>query len=165
MRRCLTCVLRLLTQGLVQQLQNLSVRFIEDDALESTVNSETNVVLDSIFGFSFHGEPHEPFRRALEVLIRAQKERSVPIVSVDIPSSWNVDEGQNTSDIAKQFNPNVLVSLTAPKMGVAHFQGEKHWLGGRFVDPVMDAKYDLKLPRYPGTSQVVDITGAQPTEA
>lgn len=148
----------------MQQLKNLSIRFIDDDAFEATVANDTGLVLDSIFGFSFHGEPREPFRSALEVLIRAQSERSIPIVSVDVPSSWNVDEGQSTSEIAKRFNPEVLVSLTAPKMGVAGFAGKKHWLGGRFIDPAMNARYELKLPNYPGASQVVDITGCKPVD-
>lgn len=151
---------------MVQQLRNLSVPFIDSDAFETQVNKETDVVLDSIFGFSFHGEPREPFRSALETMIRAKKaQRAVPIVSVDIPSSWNVDEGPSTSELASSFQPNVLVSLTAPKKGVASFAGEKHWLGGRFVDPTVSAKYDLRLPAYPGTSQVVDITGAKPLDA
>ena len=119
----------------MQQLQNLSVRFIEDDALENTVNSETSVVLDSIFGFSFHGEPREPFKSTLENLVQ----RTLPIVSVDIPSSWNVDDGPQTSALARSFMPDVLVSLTAPKRGSAFFTGGKHWLGGRFVDAALDA--------------------------
>lgn len=146
----------------MRQLENISVRFVENDALQSVIEKESHLVLDSIFGFSFHGEPREPFRAALELLIQAQKERKLPILSVDIPSSWNVDEGQSTSDIARRFNPNVLISLTAPKLGARGFRGEKHWLGGRFVDPDLSKKYDLQLPKYPNTSQVVDITGAEP---
>lgn len=32
------------------------------------------------------------------------------------------------------FTPSMLVSLTAPKMGVNQFAG-RHFLGGRFVSP------------------------------
>ena len=58
--------------------------------------------------------------------------------------------------------PSVLVSLTAPKLGSRFFQGKTHWLGGRFVDAALNAKFELSLPAYPGVSQVVDITGAAP---
>ncbi|KAG5459204.1 MAG: hypothetical protein BJ554DRAFT_420 [Olpidium bornovanus] len=62
---------------------------------------------------------------------QALKKTKVPIVSVDIPSGWDVEEG-NIGD--RSFEPSVLVSLTAPKLGTKSFSG-KHWLGGRFVPP------------------------------
>ena len=155
-----------LFHGLVQQLQNLNIEISEVDQLPGTLLQDSQVVLDAIFGFSFHGEPREPFRSALEHLVQAQRNPStkVPVVSVDIPSSWNVDAGPQESELAKSFMPDVLISLTAPKSGARFFSGAKHWLGGRFVDSALDAKYDLRLPSYPATSQVVDITGARPIE-
>jgi NAD(P)H-hydrate epimerase len=53
----------------------------------------------------------------------------LPIVSVDIPSGWDVEAG---NDAGVGLNPDVLVSLTAPKEGVRTFRGQ-HFLGGRFV--------------------------------
>lgn len=41
-----------------------------------------------------------------------------PIVSVDVPSGWDVDTGNPTG---RFFTPQVLVSLTAPKKGVRAF--------------------------------------------
>lgn len=153
-----------LFHGLAQQLKNLHIEFIAHDRFTLETLSASDVILDAIFGFSFKGDPREPFKSALENMILIQKgSNSVPIMSVDIPSSWNVDEGPNTSDIARNFMPNSLVSLTAPKSGSRFFRGQ-HWLGGRFVDPVLDTKYDLRLPPYPDTSQIVDITQARPLE-
>ena len=81
--------------------------------------------MDAIFGFSFSGPIRAPFDEALPLLIKSK----LPIISVDIPSGWNVEKGddQNTG-----FVPDVLVSLTAPKEGVRGFKG-RHFLGGRFV--------------------------------
>ena len=81
--------------------------------------------MDAIFGFSFSGPIRAPFDEALSLLIKSK----LPIVSVDIPSGWDVEKGddQNTG-----FVPDVLVSLTAPKEGVRGFKG-RHFLGGRFV--------------------------------
>ena len=151
-----------LFQGLHQQLKNLNVEFVTHDNFTLETLNASDIVLDAVFGFSFKGEPREPFKSALENMISAQQgDRPVPIISVDIPSSWNVDLGPDTSDIARKFMPNSLVSLTAPKLGSRFFNGQ-HWLGGRFVDPVLDAKFDLRLPAYPGVSQIVDITEARP---
>jgi NAD(P)H-hydrate epimerase len=84
-------------------------------------------------GFSFH----PPVRAPFDTILTALAESSTPIVSVDIPSGWGVEEGRqrltNTEgrEVAT-IDPEVLISLTAPKEGVRAYTG-KHWLGGRFV--------------------------------
>lgn len=59
-------------------------------------------------------------------------EAKVPVTSVDVPSSWDVEEGPPTSGVGSNFHPEVLVSLTAPKPLVKHFKG-RHFIGGRYV--------------------------------
>jgi hypothetical protein len=73
---------------------------------------------------------------------------------VDVPSGWNVDEGDvsNTG-----FSPKVLISLTTPKLCSKSFEG-RHFVGGRFLPPAIAAKYNVRMPPYPGTSQVMEIT-------
>ena len=80
----------------------------------------------------------------------------MPILSVDIPSGWDVMEGNSNEG----FTPNAIISLTAPKVGVREFAeaGGTHILGGRFISGQMDLKYGLNLPQFAGTSQCVDIT-------
>lgn len=85
----------------------------------------TDVILDAIFGFSFKPPVRAPFDSALSLIGSS----GLPIVSVDIPSGWDVERG-NESGLG--FNPDVLISLTAPKEGVRDFKG-RHFLGGRFV--------------------------------
>lgn len=94
------------------------------DTLASALQT-SDVVLDAIFGFSFQGPARAPFDAALP-LISSSK---CPIVSVDVPSGWEVDGGR-AGGVA--LDPDVLVSLTAPKEGVREFRG-RHFLGGRFV--------------------------------
>lgn len=73
-------------------------------------------------------------------------------MSVDIPSGWDVEKGRveltrtagdggdreeklSVSEEGEGFKwlePDVLVSLTAPKEGVRSFTG-RHFLGGRFI--------------------------------
>ncbi|XP_059498930.1 LOW QUALITY PROTEIN: NAD(P)H-hydrate epimerase [Stegostoma tigrinum] len=107
-----------------------------------------NLVVDAIFGFSFKGEVREPFASVLGTLEGV----TVPIASVDIPSGWDVEKG-NPSGI----QPDLLVSLTAPKKAATHFQGRYHYLGGRFVPPALERKYSLNLPEYPGTECVCQL--------
>lgn len=86
---------------------------------------QSDVVLDAIFGFSFKPPIRAPFDSVIPLLNQSR----LPIVSIDIPSGWDVEKG-NDSGLGLQ--PDVLVSLTAPKEGVKDFTG-RHFLGGRFV--------------------------------
>lgn len=87
--------------------------------------AHSDVVLDAIFGFSFKPPVRAPFDTALPLITAS----GLPVVSVDIPSGWDVERG-NAEGVG--LNPNVLISLTAPKQGVKEFKG-RHFLGGRFV--------------------------------
>jgi NAD(P)H-hydrate epimerase len=103
-------------------------------------------VIDAIFGFSFSGEVREPFAASLRCLHTA----TVPVVSVDIPSGWDVEQGAKGCG----WSPQMLVSLTAPKLCSREFKG-RHWLGGRFVPPEMACRLQLQLPHFNGTDCVV----------
>eukprot|EP00435_Cladocopium_sp_Y103_P031978 s1763_g8.t1 len=107
------------------------------------------VVVDAIFGFSFSGAVRAPFDEIIRRLSSGP-----PVLSVDIPSGWDVEQGPPAEGVTLQ--PGFLISLTAPKMCAAHFKG-RHFLGGRFVPPGIVEKYQLKLPIYPGISQVVEL--------
>ncbi|GAA5953295.1 hypothetical protein JCM21900_004476 [Sporobolomyces salmonicolor] len=113
----------------------------------------SDLVLDCVFGFSFKPPARAPFIEVLE----AFKSTTKPVLSVDIPSGWDVEEG-NVNDT---FVPDAVVSLTAPKKGIKAFveNGGKHLLGGRFIPDHLQIKYNLNLPQYPAAGdQVVDIT-------
>jgi len=86
---------------------------------------DTDVILDAVFGFSFQPPIRSPFDAVLPIL----NESGRPIVSVDIPSGWDVEKGDN---LGVGLKPDALISLTAPKEGVKGFTG-RHFLGGRFV--------------------------------
>ncbi|KAH8879358.1 YjeF N-terminal domain-like protein, partial [Thozetella sp. PMI_491] len=138
-----------LYQRLSKQLEDLEVPFVDD--FPAAIAS-TDHVVDAIFGFSFSGEVREPFPGVIQALERT----SLPVTSVDAPSSWDIEEGPPKSGVGSAFHPAVLVSLTAPKPLVKHFQG-RHFVGGRFVTPSIAKKYDLELPAYEGIDQVVEI--------
>ncbi|KAH0544628.1 hypothetical protein FGG08_001278 [Glutinoglossum americanum] len=138
-----------LYQRLVTQLKNLDVPFTED--FQSALR-ESHHVVDAIFGFSFSGDVREPFPSVIEAL----KTTSLPVTSVDAPSSWDIEEGPPKSGPGKDFHPTALVSLTAPKPLVKWFKG-RHFLGGRFLSPEIAGKYNLDLPEYSGIDQIVEL--------
>lgn len=111
-----------------------------DELRDLLHGNRVDVVLDAIFGFSFKPPVRAPFDEALTLL---SGETVPPIVSVDIPSGWDVERGRpegalpvsgdgNEGKKAPALEPAVLISLTAPKEGVRQFKG-RHFLGGRFV--------------------------------
>lgn len=135
-----------LFSNLVKQCEDLGIPV---DAAMADAGA-FDVVLDAVFGFSFYGEPRAPF----DSMLRALEATETPLVSVDTPSGWHVEDGP-TGPI--KLAPDVLVSLTAPKKCSRHFAGRKHYVGGRFVPPRVAEKYDLKLPAYPGVSQILEL--------
>ncbi|KAL2916071.1 hypothetical protein HK105_204495 [Polyrhizophydium stewartii] len=133
--------------NLVKQCTAYGIPFV--DEIETPLKS-SQLVLDGIFGFSFSGDIRAPF----DSIIRTLKASPVPIVSIDIPSGWNVEHG-NVGGIG--LEPEMLVSLTSPKMGVRGYRFKHHYLGGRFVPPALAEKFSLNLPAFPGTDGIVRL--------
>lgn len=152
--------------GLYYSCKAAGCRFLRDGQLDLLVDGdgepdfekpkllEYRVVVDALFGFSFKGEPREPYKQVLEAVSRIRmvktKDRTT-VLSVDIPSGDDVNEGPTQYSI----HPDALVSLTAPKKCVlqrarlflkAHDAASsdlshlaeiisscRHYLGGRFI--------------------------------
>lgn len=69
-------------------------------------------------------------------------------------TGWDVEKGDIHSF---GLNPDLLVSLTAPKLCSKLFRGRYHYLGLRMIPQELADKYRLKLPAYPSTDQIVQI--------
>ncbi|XP_004629787.1 NAD(P)H-hydrate epimerase [Octodon degus] len=135
--------------ALVTQCQKMDIPFLSEMPSEPMMIDELyELVVDAIFGFSFKGDVREPFRSILSVL----HELTVPIASIDIPSGWDVEKGNSGG-----IQPDMLISLTAPKKSATQFTGRYHYLGGRFVPPTLEKKYQLNLPPYPDTECVLRL--------
>ncbi|KAL7524601.1 hypothetical protein ACHAWF_001016 [Thalassiosira exigua] len=126
--------------NLVKQCEDMSIPILDEIPLDA--KDGYDVIVDAIFGFSFRGTaPREPYATAIANMVQLQKENKSILVSVDVPSGWDIDGGDLTGT---NFHPDVLVSLTAPKLSAKKFQG-RHFVGGRFLPPAMAEKYGVNV--------------------
>ena len=142
-----------LYQDLVQQAKLSDVKFLESLPDLPTMSSQYSLVVDCIFGFSFKPPVRAQFVPILETLANVD----LPLVSVDIPSGWDVEAGPPSDGLTPLLKPDMLISLTAPKICAKSFSGGEHYLGGRFVPRQLAQKYQLDLPDYPGTELTVKL--------
>ncbi|KAK6464773.1 YjeF N-terminal domain-containing protein [Scheffersomyces coipomensis] len=148
--------------NLLTQLVDLEVPEISTvDEVKHLLSVSNNVklIIDALFGFSFKPPIREPF---LELITYLSENHTtiVPIVSIDIPSGWDVDNGPGEIDI----NPTMLISLTAPKPCAAKFiesssPDKSHYLGGRFINQKIAKKYDIEdlIQKYKDDQLIVKL--------
>ena len=128
----------------------MEIEFINEMPLVEELNNDYQLIIDALFGFSFK----PPVRPSFADILGRLSETKTPVASIDIPSGWHVEEGDVNGVGLK---PELLISLTAPKICSAHFNGKYHYLGGRFVPRAMQDKYALNLPKYPGLDCCVKL--------
>uniref|UniRef100_A0A8C5WI52 ApoA-I-binding protein 2 n=1 Tax=Leptobrachium leishanense TaxID=445787 RepID=A0A8C5WI52_9ANUR len=113
------------------------------------INDAYNIVVDAVLGADAESqELKEPYMSILGTL----KQIKIPIISIDIPSGWDVENGN-----PEGINPEVLVSLMAPKKCALKYSGKHHFIAGRFVPYDLQKKFELNLPKYPGTDFVLQL--------
>lgn len=148
--------------NMVTECEQLEIPFVE--AFPGATEKEFDLILDGIFGFSFDpkGGVRAPFDSILSSLVALQTK--IPVASIDIPSGWHVEDGHMNKE--NMLHPDMLISLTAPKLCARHFTGKHHYLGGRFLPPKLAVKYGIEnLPKYPGTAQCVALDQKEVCEA
>jgi hydroxyethylthiazole kinase-like uncharacterized protein yjeF len=141
--------------NLIQQCQDLGLAVTED--MPEDWATHYSIIVDAIFGFSFHGTPRPPYDDILQQLQSLRGKDGVLTVAVDIPSGWDVDGNDASVPEEDRFVPDVLVSLTVPKLCARQFKG-RHFVGGRFLPPHLAQRYNIRMPNYPGVAQVVEVT-------
>ena len=110
--------------NLVQQMSDLDIPV--SNQMPSAFAYEDNAfIVDALFGFSFQGPAREPFASMIKTLSVS----SVPVLSVDVPSGWHVEQG----DVhGTGFVPHATISLTCPKLCMQGYEGV-HYVGGRYA--------------------------------
>ena len=76
-------------QNLVAQLEQLDIPM--ETSLPTGFQNDYDLLLDGIFGFSFN--PDGGIRPPFDQILQEMASSEVPIVSIDIPSGWNVELG------------------------------------------------------------------------
>ena len=138
--------------NLKKQCQGMLIPFLNElPKCKADIIASFDLIVDALFGFSFYGPPREPFTQILETLKSVHND--IPICSIDVPSGWNVELGGGEDCM----QPEMLVSLTAPKKCATFFKGKHHILGGRFVPENLALKYNLSLPTYHETEPIVHL--------
>ena len=100
-----------LYQDLVRQAKLSDVKFLESLPDPLAMSSQYSLVVDCIFGFNFKPPVRAQFMPILESLANV----GLPLVSVDIPSGWDVETGPPCDGTTPVLKPDMLISLTAPK--------------------------------------------------
>ena len=142
--------------NLVKQCKDLEINVLNElPQLDSALDDlDYSIIVDALFGFSFSGPARPPFTNIINYFTNT---KSV-VISVDIPSGWNVDNGD---DFKTGFTPNAVISLTAPKICMKNFSGV-HYVGGRFIPPSIATTYKIALPIYGlGHNQIALITNIE----
>lgn len=122
---------------------------------------KADLVVDSVFGFSFRGDAgvREPFATLLHDI--DQVARDSLLVAVDVPSGWHVERGR-VFDTAIR-TPDVLVSLSAPKQFAKEMPERAsggnvvHYVGGRFVPPDLAEEMGIVLPEFVGVDTIARV--------
>jgi NAD(P)H-hydrate epimerase len=111
----------------IKELQNL--QDIEEIGKEL---QGCDIIVDAIFGTGLSGEVREP----VNSLIRKINETNIPVISVDIPSGLNCDEGIALGTAIKATK---TVTFVSPKAGF--FKGN----GGKFIGELIVT--DISVPK------------------
>jgi NAD(P)H-hydrate epimerase len=147
--------------NLQKQLRHIHIPFLTSVEEFTSELQQTDLVVDALFGFSFKPPVRPPFDEVLNAIIQAKK----PVLSIDTPSSWNVDDGPpEKGQVGSDFMPEYLISLTAAKPSVKYFKGKRHFIGGRFLSQDVARKYGLDVPEYLGLDQIAEVDVGMPLE-
>lgn len=152
-------------QNLLTQCRKFHITIL-DNVPNRPIQDLGNLIVDAIFGFSFK-PPNRNHDFANLLTQMDQMSKVSPLVSIDIPSGWHVENGCASIDEDQAgiesnlripaLQPDCLISLTAPKLCAKHFKGRYHFLGGRFCPKTIEEKYRLNLPGYPSTEVVTQL--------
>ncbi|TID28372.1 hypothetical protein CANINC_002550 [Pichia inconspicua] len=143
------------------QLELFDVNVIrEHDVVKlGSLLKDADIIVDALFGFSFHPPLRAPFNDILNAVMEQKQKSKVKVIAVDVPSGWDVDEGPSKDTNTEKYMPDALVSLTAPKpCSLKLTPGVKHYLGGRFISQSIADKWGFEVPKYEHGNQFVKLS-------
>eukprot|EP00792_Barthelona_sp_PAP020_P006124 TRINITY_DN2914_c2_g1_i1.p1 TRINITY_DN2914_c2_g1~~TRINITY_DN2914_c2_g1_i1.p1 ORF type:complete len:242 (-),score=68.91 TRINITY_DN2914_c2_g1_i1:186-911(-) len=113
---------------------------------DNSIPLDFDLIVDGFFGFSFSGIARQPYATFLEQLVSVCDR--IPIVSIDVPSGWNVNEP--VQNFSKVFKPVINISLTCPKCCASFFDqadsGIIHILGAPLANNELGDEFSVSYP-------------------
>ncbi|KAM8784381.1 NAD(P)H-hydrate epimerase-like [Rhynchonycteris naso] len=97
--------------------------------------------------------PKRPNKSLFTALVTQCQIMDIPFLG-EMPQEvgWDMEKGNPGC-----IQPDLLISLTAPKKSATQFTGHYHYLGDHFVPPSLKRKYQLNLPLYPDTECIFSL--------
>lgn len=154
--------------NLKTQLELFNIDIVQDTDTDTAslpnlhkVLKDSSIIIDALFGFSFHPPLRKPFDSVILAMVEYQQKHGKKIFAVDVPSGWDVDDGPTTKSGTEKYMPDALISLTAPKPCSLKLNPEvNHYLGGRFIPQCVADKWDFQVPHYHGGDQYVKLSSS-----
>ena len=148
---------------LLAQLRALRVP-VHAEAAACPPLASFHCAVDAVLGFS----SRLPLRPPFDALLRSLAASGLPVLSVDVPTGWEVDQHAAptaAADASQLLQPAALLSLTAPKPCAEAFlaggaSARRHYLGlCDVVPPEMRARYGLgeRVQPTPGLSSLARL--------
>ena len=107
--------------------------------IENIKEKKVDIILDALFGFSFKGPIRDNYKDLFEFLNTTQ----IPIISCDVPSGWNIDEG----NVYNTFTPKANISLSSLKNCMKDFSNE-HYFIDHFIPRALLKEFEIENPKY-----------------
>lgn len=129
--------------------------------IPSTLEFYFQVVVDALLGTGYDGEDIRPkFWSVYDMLVSTR----LAIVSVDVPSGWDLRTGPRAIDVTADtfVKPEVLVSLGAPKECSKMFAGGFHFLAGRHLPQSYFTEKGIRVPIFPGDNTNCVLISSNP---
>ena len=111
-------------------------------------------MIDAVIGCGLHGEP-QPVQRGLILAARAAAEAGVPVLSVDVPSGLDADDG---SVPGHAVSPTRTLTLGLPKRGLTRENAGELWVADLGVPPGVYARAGVAFAPFFGASAAVPLT-------
>lgn len=159
---------------------NISINKASTEARISSFGDFVQQCSDTAPAEQYISSIRNPFKDILDIFrlysIQAfqNKAPSIPIISIDVPSGWDVDQDGNlgaqpisleytSASFTPYFTPTVLISLSYPKRcayafetiqalsnmektrAQARYPPMKHYLGGRFIPKYLQQRYGFSI--------------------
>lgn len=98
-------------------LEKIGLEYFSDKEQLKKEIGQTELIVDALLGYNLAGNPKAPY----DELIKLINQANVPIVSVDVPSGWDCEQGKAMQPCIRASH---IVCLSFPRKGLDKYDGE-----------------------------------------